>query len=102
MCVYFKQACRAKGVDCIVAPYEADSQLAYLNRIGIAQIIITEDSDLVLFGCERVGLLLATTAFTFCCGVYLQESNLLEHVEYPMLGEYLAHIALPRFGITIT
>ena len=48
------QACRNKGVDCIVAPYEADAQLAYLNRIGVAQIIITEDSDLLLFGCERV------------------------------------------------
>ena len=51
--VYF-QACRAKDVDCIVAPYEADAQLAYLNKIGVAQIIITEDSDLVLFGCDKV------------------------------------------------
>ena len=48
------QACRAKGVDCIVAPYEADAQLAYLNRIGVAQLVITEDSDLVLFGCDCV------------------------------------------------
>ncbi|GAB6031733.1 Rad2 nuclease [Chamberlinius hualienensis] len=48
------KACRNIGVDCIVAPYEADSQLAYLNKIGIAQIVITEDSDLVLFGCEKI------------------------------------------------
>ena len=48
------QVCRARGVDCIVAPYEADAQLAYLNKAGIAQIIITEDSDLLLFGCEKV------------------------------------------------
>lgn len=48
------KACREKGVDCIVAPYEADAQLAYLNKCGIAQLIITEDSDLVLFGCDRV------------------------------------------------
>lgn len=41
-------------MDCIVAPYEADAQLAYLNKAGIAQIIITEDSDLLLFGCEKV------------------------------------------------
>ncbi len=26
------QACRERNVDCIVAPYEADSQLAFLNR----------------------------------------------------------------------
>lgn len=42
------------GVDVLVAPYEADAQLAYLNKINIAQIIITEDSDLILFGCEKV------------------------------------------------
>ncbi len=41
-------------MDCIVAPYEADAQLAYLSKTGIAQVIITEDSDLILFGCERV------------------------------------------------
>ncbi|XP_045606109.1 exonuclease 1 [Procambarus clarkii] len=45
-------ACRARNVDIIVAPYEADSQLAYLNHRGIAQLVITEDSDLVLFGCK--------------------------------------------------
>ncbi|KAF6204911.1 hypothetical protein GE061_019076 [Apolygus lucorum] len=46
--------CRAMGVDCIVAPFEADAQLAYLNLSGIAHIVITEDSDLLLFGCEKV------------------------------------------------
>ncbi|XP_060864479.1 exonuclease 1 [Metopolophium dirhodum] len=46
--------CREINVDCIVAPYEADSQLAYLNLSGIAHIVITEDSDLLLFGCKRV------------------------------------------------
>ena len=48
------QVCRDKGVDCIVAPYEADAQLAFLNKSGIAQVVITEDSDLLLFGCDRV------------------------------------------------
>jgi exonuclease-1 len=37
-----------------VAPYEADAQLAFLNKAGIAQVIVTEDSDLLLFGCDRV------------------------------------------------
>lgn len=46
--------CRRKNVDCIVAPYEADAQLAYLNLKNIAQVVITEDSDLLLFGCTRV------------------------------------------------
>jgi len=54
MALELMKACRDEGVDCIVAPYDADSQLAYLSLTGVADIIITEDSDLVLFGCERV------------------------------------------------
>ncbi|XP_041351414.1 exonuclease 1-like [Gigantopelta aegis] len=54
MALNLMNACRERGVDCIVAPYEADAQLAYLNKVGIAQIIVTEDSDLLLFGCEKI------------------------------------------------
>ena len=36
------QACQERNVDCIVAPHEADAQLAYLNLSGIAQYVITE------------------------------------------------------------
>ncbi|KFO92092.1 Exonuclease 1, partial [Buceros rhinoceros silvestris] len=50
------KAARARGVDCIVAPYEADAQLAYLNKNGMVQAIITEDSDLLAFGCKKVFL----------------------------------------------
>ncbi|XP_076751567.1 exonuclease tos [Xylocopa sonorina] len=46
--------CQKMGIDCIVAPYEADAQLAYLNISGIADIVITEDSDLILFGCKKI------------------------------------------------
>ncbi len=42
------------GVDVIVAPYEADAQLAFLSKVNIAQLIITEDSDLIVFGCEKI------------------------------------------------
>lgn len=35
-------------------PYEADAQLAYLNKIGLADYVITEDSDLTLFGCRKI------------------------------------------------
>lgn len=48
------EQCRAINVDCIVAPYEADGQLAYLNKIGLADYVITEDSDLTLFGCSKI------------------------------------------------
>ncbi|XP_058811991.1 exonuclease 1 isoform X2 [Topomyia yanbarensis] len=54
MALQLIQECRKRNVDCVVAPYEADAQLAYLNRKGIAQAVITEDSDLMLFGCSKV------------------------------------------------
>ena len=38
----------------VVAPYEADPQLAYLERIGLVDGIITEDSDLLVFGCKLI------------------------------------------------
>eukprot|EP00062_Callorhinchus_milii_P013296 gi/632961244/ref/XP_007896648.1/ PREDICTED: exonuclease 1 [Callorhinchus milii] len=50
------KAARKKGMDCIVAPYEADAQLAYFNKTGIVQAVITEDSDLLAFGCKKVVL----------------------------------------------
>uniref|UniRef100_A0A8C3ATC2 Exonuclease 1 n=1 Tax=Cyclopterus lumpus TaxID=8103 RepID=A0A8C3ATC2_CYCLU len=48
------KAARGRGVDCVVAPYEADAQLAFLTKSGLAQAVITEDSDLLAFGCNKV------------------------------------------------
>ena len=47
-------------MECIVAPYEADSQLAYLSIQGIVDLVITEDSDLLVFGCKKVILIVYT------------------------------------------
>lgn len=52
--VELMRECRKVGVDCITAMYEADSQLAYLNKIGLAEFVISEDSDLILFGCKKI------------------------------------------------
>ena len=38
----------------IVAPYEADAQLAFLSIQGHADVVITEDSDTIPFGCRKV------------------------------------------------
>ena len=45
---------RGLGVNVIVAPYEADAQLGYLNRHNIVDFVISEDSDLLVYGCSRV------------------------------------------------
>jgi exonuclease 1 len=40
------------GVQYIVAPYEADAQMVYLERRGLISAIISEDSDLLVFGAK--------------------------------------------------
>jgi exonuclease-1 len=42
------------GVKSIVAPYEADAQLAYLSKNNFVDAVVTEDSDLLAFGCRKV------------------------------------------------
>ncbi|KAG6861398.1 hypothetical protein C0995_000527 [Termitomyces sp. Mi166 len=58
------KALRAESVAYVVAPYEADAQLAYLERTGIVDAILTEDSDLLVFGCQNVLFKLDTVANT--------------------------------------
>lgn len=48
------EALRRERIEYIVAPYEADAQLAYLDRIGKVAAVISEDSDLLLFGIKRI------------------------------------------------
>lgn len=57
------QALRAENVDYVVAPYEADAQLCFLEREGYVDGIITEDSDLLVFGCQQVSVQPAANAF---------------------------------------
>ena len=41
-------------VQYVVAPYEADAQLVFLERQGIINGIISEDSDMLVFGARRL------------------------------------------------
>lgn len=41
---------KRNNIQYVVAPYEADSQLAYLERKGIINGVLSEDSDLLVFG----------------------------------------------------
>ena len=47
---------RANGFAVLVAPYEADHQLAWLARNGIVDHVLTLDTDLVALGCPSVYL----------------------------------------------
>jgi exonuclease-1 len=44
----------ADDVSCLVAPFEADAQLTHMSRGGEVDYVISEDSDLLVYGCERV------------------------------------------------
>ncbi|KAH0571506.1 Exonuclease family protein [Spironucleus salmonicida] len=39
---------------CFLSPFEADAQLAFLNRTNLADVIITLDSDIYLYGVDQV------------------------------------------------
>ncbi|SOV75200.1 exonuclease I, putative [Plasmodium sp. gorilla clade G3] len=49
-----KDFCKKKNIDYIISPYEADAQLSYLCRMGFISCAISEDSDLLVYGCPRV------------------------------------------------
>ncbi|UPQ99224.1 XPG/Rad2 endonuclease [Chloropicon primus] len=48
------EALKRKGIEFIVAPYEADSQMAFLAQNGKVDLVMTEDSDLLAYGCPEV------------------------------------------------
>jgi exonuclease-1 len=54
MAFKFIQWLREQRIECFVAPYEADAQLAYLARTGYVDCVISEDSDLVAFQTPKV------------------------------------------------
>ncbi|XP_073154986.1 exonuclease 1-like isoform X4 [Henckelia pumila] len=52
------QILRLENIEFVVAPYEADAQLAYLSGLeaedGGVVAVISEDSDLLVYGCSAV------------------------------------------------
>ncbi|KAF1365216.1 exonuclease-like protein [Lizonia empirigonia] len=48
----FIEELKLSNVQYVVAPYEADSQMVYLERKGIIDGILSEDSDLLVFGAK--------------------------------------------------
>lgn len=57
--------CTENNIKYIVAPFEADPQMVYLEKIGAIHGIIAEDSDLLVFGCKRMITKLSDTGNCF-------------------------------------
>ena len=49
-------ALRERGYMYVVAPYEADGQLAALCRAGLVHAVFTIDTDLIVLGCAKTYL----------------------------------------------
>lgn len=54
MAYEFIKVLKANSIEFVVAPYEADAQLAFMNLNGMISAVLTEDSDLLSFGCTKV------------------------------------------------
>ncbi|KAF8472832.1 PIN domain-like protein [Kalaharituber pfeilii] len=54
MARHFIDALIEAKIQYVVAPYEADAQMFYLERMGVVDAIISEDSDLLVFGCKNL------------------------------------------------
>ncbi|EDO37860.1 predicted protein [Nematostella vectensis] len=52
-----KETCVSEKVQYVVAPYEADAQIAYLMKSGVADPALIEDADLLAYGCSKESIL---------------------------------------------
>lgn len=46
--------CKTNKIQYIVAPFEADAQMVYLEKQNLIHGILSEDSDLLIFGCRKL------------------------------------------------
>ncbi|KAF2758177.1 hypothetical protein EJ05DRAFT_500695 [Pseudovirgaria hyperparasitica] len=67
----FIEELKRANVQYVVAPYEADAQMVYLEQKGIIQAILSEDSDLLVFGAKT--LLTKLDAYGECIMVRRQD-----------------------------
>ena len=74
------QALKAINVRYMVAPYEADALMAYLAKNGMVDAVITEDSDLIAYGCPCVILKLDKAGD--CSTVRLADLNLNQNPSF--------------------
>lgn len=85
-----------KSIDIVVAPYEADAQLAYLMQSHLVDAVITEDSDLIVFGCEMIYF--KWQSATGECQVY-EKANLKKCFSGELGGEKFDFVKFRRICI---
>ncbi|WBW73991.1 exonuclease I Exo1 [Schizosaccharomyces osmophilus] len=78
-------ALKEHGISSIVAPYEADSQLVYLEKERIIDGIITEDSDMLVFGAKQV--LFKMDSFGNCVKIQREDLFKKQEVDLRLLSD---------------
>ena len=58
--------CREKHFNYVVSPYENDAQPTYLQKIGVIDFIMTEDSDLLVLVIQHLQVIFKTNSDTKC------------------------------------
>lgn len=93
---YVMQVLKKENVDYIVAPYEADAQMTFLSVNNLVDAVITEDSDLIPFGCSRVSTLLRPFALRCTSFIILPYST-----RFPFIACYMPFNVHPFFNMQI-
>ncbi|KAA8498246.1 Exonuclease 1 [Porphyridium purpureum] len=101
---------KQQNVQFVVAPYEADAQLAYLARSNKIQLAITEDSDLLVYGAPMVltklerngqGTLIETYKLQARCKtIRLDSLNLDQFVYICVMAGCDFFSGIPGLGVT--
>ncbi|SGZ56370.1 CIC11C00000000597 [Sungouiella intermedia] len=73
-----------KHVKYVVAPYEADPQMVYLEKLGLVDGILSEDSDLLVFGCTK--LITKLNDYGEC--IEIDRNNLVQLKRMPYLATF--------------
>lgn len=71
-----------QGIAYLIAPYEADAQLAFLSRNGLVDFVIATDGDMLPYGCERM-------FYSMNCdgvGKYIDRSKVFTNKEIGLTG----------------
>lgn len=97
------------GFKCVMAPYEADPQLAYMSRRGDVDVVLSRDGDMLAHGCKVVALDLDERDGS---ALVVRRENLRTHPSFKNLSpdsfvhvcilsgcDYLDRSVFPRMGI---
>jgi exonuclease 1 len=74
----FIEELKRMDVPYIVAPYEADAQLVYLERHGMIDGILSEDSDMLVYGAKR--LITKLSQYADCVEIERKEFALCKEI----------------------